>query len=102
MCTQFVSENRVPGADTFSERVAISSACSAATSASFARDFLPSDVIGVVIDETLESGCDRINSDSLLAQLFVGLPFCLTNAVRWEAKINASNACAREVKRVCR
>lgn len=101
-CTQYVSEKRIPGANTFAERVAISSACTAGTNASFAKSFLPSDVMGVIIDETLETGCDRINSDSVLAQLFVGLPFCVTNAVRWASKIDASNACAREVKRACR
>ncbi|UWQ00777.1 hypothetical protein K3X44_09590 [Aliiroseovarius crassostreae] len=101
-CTQYVSEKRIPGANTFAERVAISSACTAGTNASFAKSFLPSDVMGVIIDETLETGCDRIDSDNVLAQLFIGLPFCVTNAVRWASKIDASNACAREVERACR
>ncbi len=102
VCSQYISAERIPGADTFAERVAISSLCSASTNATFARDFLPGDVVGVIIDETLESGCEQIENDNILMQLFVGIPFCVTNAARWAAKLDASNACARHVENVCR
>lgn len=102
VCSQYVSEKRLPGADTFSERLAISSSCTALTNASFAKSFLPNDLVGVFIDETLEAGCEKIESENILAQLFVGIPFCVSNAARWAQKIDASNACAQEVQRACR
>lgn len=100
-CSQYVSENHVPLADTYAKRVAVSSACAGALKESFAEDFLPSDIVEAAFDEMLESGCNKINSDNIFAQLFVGMPFCVTNMARWAQKIDLANSCARNVEAIC-
>jgi uncharacterized protein YgiM (DUF1202 family) len=100
-CTQAISEARVPGNDTYFDRVALSSVCSSAVSSSAAKEFISPNLPMIAFEEFIESGCENLNSDSLLKQVFIGLPFCIANLKIWEDRLNLAGRCEREIMRQC-